>query len=554
MLRVFTANLELKLMICGSMRSQIVNPYGSAPEEIYGSIIVENALIAATLDSDDSLLWTFWDPSLPRASVTSARASGQLYETTRMRSRFHHRTAVLPLSALGNIGAAEQHVFTINAPRYGQLAEVRAALSCEHLPICCLGHALRMDTPMSAYSWMVLNSREEDTFIATSSSARSVIESTFSAVFDRLSGSFGVAKASFHPPRVVTLPFGVDIPAESSLDTDAARTLLEIPMNALVILYLGRLSEEYKADLDVLLLAVAKLSRQYPDIVLLLAGQVDKENYTGHLNKHIHALGLSPNVLIIPNFPEVLKSAIYSAADVFVMLADSIQETFGVAILEAMAHGLPIVASDWSGYRDIVLEGETGILVRTVISPERLRVASMLGPLLESRPLAHYIAQGTIVDFGALSTALQMLATDRNKRRAFGAAGRLHAARNYSWRQVAPRFIDLWKEQQYIAKHYNTKHIVRPGFEDIFTLFATTVLSPQDEVRVSDSWDLMVENLYNHWDVSDRRFPQKITSLLQYCSERSASISDLLSHGWEEDIIIWAAKKGLCCIMPHLTA
>ena len=60
---------------------------------------------------------------------------------------------------------------------------------------------------------------------------------------------------------------------------------------------------------------------------------------------------------------EQLKRQALTAADLAISLVDNSQETFGLAVAEAMASGLPVVASDWSGYRDLVRDGVDGFLI-----------------------------------------------------------------------------------------------------------------------------------------------------------------------------------------------
>ena len=55
----------------------------------------------------------------------------------------------------------------------------------------------------------------------------------------------------------------------------------------------------------------------------------------------------------------------WSSADIFSSLSDNFQETFGITPIEAMASGLPVVVSDWDGYRDSVRHGVEGYLVPT---------------------------------------------------------------------------------------------------------------------------------------------------------------------------------------------
>jgi hypothetical protein len=75
---------------------------------------------------------------------------------------------------------------------------------------------------------------------------------------------------------------------------------------------------------------------------------------------------------------EAVRREIWSAADIFTHLVDNIQETFGQAPVEAMAAGLPVVVTDWVGFRDTVRHGVDGMLVRTTMaSPGEGREASL---------------------------------------------------------------------------------------------------------------------------------------------------------------------------------
>ena len=61
-----------------------------------------------------------------------------------------------------------------------------------------------------------------------------------------------------------------------------------------------------------------------------------------------------------------LPDALWAGADIFVSLVDNVQESFGLTPIEAMAAGLPVVVSDWDGYRDTARNGEDGFLIPTV--------------------------------------------------------------------------------------------------------------------------------------------------------------------------------------------
>ena len=98
-----------------------------------------------------------------------------------------------------------------------------------------------------------------------------------------------------------------------------------------------------------------------------------------------------------------------------VVACPSHREGFGVACAEAMAHGKPVVASSVGGLKDLVVDGETGLLV-----PPR--------------------------DVGALRDALDRLLGDRELRRRLGAAGRERIEQHFSWERFATETIRAYED------------------------------------------------------------------------------------------------------------
>ncbi|MDJ0953325.1 MAG: glycosyltransferase family 4 protein [Acidimicrobiia bacterium] len=135
----------------------------------------------------------------------------------------------------------------------------------------------------------------------------------------------------------------------------AVREKLGIPQQAPVVVTVGR--QEYQKGHRHLLAAVPALREQFPDLVVLIVGR--EGHCTGDLCAIVAELQIEEHVRFLGHRTDVAD--LLSAADVFAF--PSVYEGLGGANLEAMAMGLPMVVSDIPALREVVAEGENGLLV-----------------------------------------------------------------------------------------------------------------------------------------------------------------------------------------------
>jgi glycosyltransferase involved in cell wall biosynthesis len=160
------------------------------------------------------------------------------------------------------------------------------------------------------------------------------------------------------PGRVSVVERGRDplrLGAPSADRTAAARERLGLAADTPVLVTAGR--QEYQKGQVHLLRAMAELRRRVPGVVLLLAG---REGHASNELRVVHGnLGLSGSVRFLghrDDLPDVL-----AAADLFVF--PSLYEGAGGAVIEAMALGLPVIASDIPALAEVLEPGENAILV-----------------------------------------------------------------------------------------------------------------------------------------------------------------------------------------------
>ncbi len=169
---------------------------------------------------------------------------------------------------------------------------------------------------------------------------------------------FALARARL-PAREVRHVHGVGCDTRrfapvSPLDRQIIRVRLGLPPDALALVFVAELNANKNQAL--LLRAMPPVLEQFPQTRLLLVGP---DHYGGQLQALAKELKLENTVYFLGERGDVPH--LLAAADVAV--ASSLREGLPVNVMEAMACGLPVAASDNRGHRELVAQGETGLLV-----------------------------------------------------------------------------------------------------------------------------------------------------------------------------------------------
>ena len=297
-----------------------------------------------------------------------------------------------------------------------------------------------------------------------------------------LDGGAAIAGRRFEG-QLIHLPLGID---EDLLDAGGdrarGRAKLRIPPDAVVLLALGRMTPAQKMDLGPLCRVVARdvVPRSVRPVVLLLAGGATPQELK--LAKGaVDANGLADRVRLYANFPTDQKADLLAASDVLVSPVDNTQETFGLSLLEAMAAGLPVVASRFDGYKDLVEDGVDGFLVDTWWSEHD--VVAEWFDLMDGDVAQLFQAQSVAVDLGQLADRLVRLVGDVGLRERMGAAGRAKVCRDYTWQAVVRRYENAWAGLRLEAERAG----VAPAGANLYNLGPTAVFAGYSARRLEAS-------------------------------------------------------------------
>lgn len=529
------------------------------PGEIMGRSTANQGFIKALMLKDPFEAYHFF--------ASGGRAAGRL--ARKLEKEFPVQAAggsikVMERSELPRaLGEIDYHCFhlsdCINYPAW--LAALRNKTGREIFPITAVTHSLSYSgygRAFLAHLWPGTTAR--DCVVATSRAAAAVVGN----FYRMLRQGYGLDPELYPEPAIERIPLGVDVSAMNppgEEERERARRNIGAGQDETVLLVFGRISHHSKMDLLPLFRVVQRLYARgvkASELRLVLGGWCEeKERMLRVCGELASNMGLK--LTIRPRPEEEEKRELFTAADIFVSPVDNPQETFGVSVAEAGAFGLPVAASDYDGYRDIVVHGETGFLAPA-------RSASMTGDVDALAPLVFdtfthlRLAQRTCVDVPALAEAILALIRDPELRGEMGRAARARVEREFSWSGVIEKHLALWDDlwsrpvDAKAAKCW--RHPLAPGYGSLFQGHPTAGLKREDVLVATDAGNAVYrgrDHVLIYEGLADVVSMDSVKRLL-FASRKPQTAGELLkalaaglgmSGESAEAVLLWALKHDL---------
>ncbi len=360
-----------------------------------------------------------------------------------------------------NLGAlAQAGLVYYPGPGIGQHAFHRVAATGAHTgwSLCGITHTTSSAGAMDALSELITAPVQPwDAVICTSTAVKDNVTRLLQAQANMLKERLGISKLVL--PMLPVIPLGIH--TQDFVYTDAqksaARKRLKANDNTLVVLFMGRLSFHAKAHP----LAMYQALQKAAQLVKASGKKVKLVECGWHANEFIQKAYQDAarqacsdvEVITLDGRKAEDRETAWAGADVFCSLSDNIQETFGIVPIEAMAAGLPVVVSDWDGYKDTVRHEVDGYRIATVMPEAGLATDLALRHAVEVDTYDMYCGHTcslVSVDIEAAALAFAKLFESPALRQSMGTAGRERAQQVYDWKVIIAQYEALWAEQDQV--------------------------------------------------------------------------------------------------------
>ena len=461
--------------------------YTTAGRQIMGRHVAGESFLKAALKyGSESNLWIQIEKEEHINIFKSIATSCGRHEEIKSVSRF----------TLGNL--RKPGCVYLPGPGIGEWARHRTKFGDSSWSLCGITHTTASTRAMDSIAEILTAPVHSwDALICTSRAVQNNVRRILEAEASYLRRRLGATKILL--PQLPIIPLGVhaDEFIKSKSVSLRARHHLNIKPDDVVVLFVGRLSFHGKAHPLAMYQALERAATATNQKVVLVECGWYANTSIQEAYETARAVAC-PSVRCISldgRDPQQLALS-WASADIFCSLSDNIQETFGITPIEAMAAGLPVIVSDWDGYRDTVREGIDGFRIPTIMPPpgsgEELASRHALGIDSYDIYCAH-TSSLIAVDLEMTTQAFIRLIASNDLRQKMGAQGRQRVLDLYDWKAIIPTYESLWadlkarrnSEVEYTPQRHSWPSRLDPFYG--FASYPTKKVHLKSLLRLSDS-------------------------------------------------------------------
>ena len=363
-------------------------------------------------------------------------------------------------------------------------------------------------------------------------------------------------------PQICTIPHGVK---SQRIDTDKkqdARHLLRLPKDATIILCSVDFSPNSSIDVFPLMRAFQSIAEKKKDVLLIISGS-DEEGYVARASGFLTGSTLSRQVKLLPNVDEAARLLLLAAADVFVSPADPVYADNGPQVLEAMARGLPVIATDEEhGY---INHGKTGFKVKKECLPLSYQALRKSMPFTTHRVQSLLVSQGVVIDVQQIVEHLNLMVENVDLRQRIAASAMQYASEYHDLTKIVCDYEHLWSNlrQENSTLPLETPTAENQGIDDSWLpLLLASVSQTIDEntpLFITHDGEALLEthDVMIYEEISELIFAPIVLEILNSARARTClsdvadSLLGVLSPEAAKDLvpnvayhIMWCMKQG----------
>lgn len=409
-------------------------------------------------------------------------------------------------------------------PNFNRLAWQRRLVKENAWSICGITHTTSSITAMDAIGdYYLAPVKNWDALICTSNAVKDNVQFILESKKKYLREEVGLNK--FIGPKLPVIPLGINTKEFEFSQNDRlrARKKLNIEKNCIVIVYVGRLSFHAKANPIAMYSAIEKAASANPSksIKILECGWFSNDWIKNAFSEIEQTILNEVELIRVDGRDQANVKLVWQSADIFCSFSDNIQETFGISPIEAMASSLPVVVSDWNGYKESVRDGIDGFKIPTLMPEGGLGNDLAISYAMDINNYDHYVGKISAfisVDVDRAADKFDQLINSEDLRHKLGSNARKRAVERYDWKTIIPQYESLWvelgeeREKSFTQSQPKASWPERSDPFFSFAHYASSKLSMSDKLKFSyDGLDNTVERFT---ELKSMKMSSFITSII----------------------------------------